>query len=84
MRNRMIDFEKEFGFPLTWKLEAKFHRFNINKKCQGYNGYALMPHKYAGKPLINFSNICKHCLNTFSTRQIEDLKFWLIIRRLKN
>jgi len=78
----LIDFQEEFGYPLTWKIKAKFHRFNINKKCQGYNRYTLISIKYYKQP-ISFKEICKKCLSTFTEQEIKDFKFWLIVRKLK-
>jgi len=79
----LIDFQEEFGHPLTWKIEAKLHRFNINKKCQGYNKYTLIPAGF-WMETINLKDICHECLKTFTKQEIEDLKFWLIVRKLKN
>jgi len=79
----MINFKIELGYPLTWKIEAKFHRYKIKKKCQGYNKYTLIPIKYC-KQIINFNDICKNCLNTFNVEEIENLKQYLVLRKLKS
>lgn len=37
---------------------------------------------YPAYPL-SFNMICKKCLSTFTKQEIEDFKFWLIVRKLK-
>lgn len=76
-----MNFNTELRYPLTWKIEAKYHRCTINKKCQGYNKYTLIPAKYYTNP-INLKDICQTCLDTFTPDELKDLKHYLIIRKL--
>ena len=33
--------------------------------------------------ISNFHHICPICLSTLSNKEIEELKFWLVLRKLK-
>ena len=32
---------------------------------------------------ILFKNVCKNCLKCYTNKEIEELKFWLVLRKLK-
>ncbi len=38
---------------------------------------------YSCNPDIQFKAICKSCLSNYTNKEIEELKFWLILRKLK-
>ena len=80
-----MNFNKEFGYPFPSLGQGyilnKYHRYRIlrvNAKC---NRTLTL---WEIRPLIDIqlSNICKKCLSTFSAEEIEDLKHWLILKKL--
>ena len=63
-------------------LRGKIHRFsgitNTTAKCNRW----LILYSVWTKDQMQFSDICKKCLNTFSEEEIEDLKQYLINKKL--
>ena len=79
-----MNFNKEFGYPL-WsdfnveKIVFKYHRYKYPERASSMCSFKLT--LWDLSPTI-FSTICKKCLSTFSEEEIEDLKQYLINKKL--
>lgn len=79
-----MNFNNEFGYPLFGHsiIKYKYHRFHLGST----KIYARCDNKLSlwgpSDQQIQFSYICKKCLSTFSAEEIEDLKHWLILKKL--
>ncbi len=62
---------------------GNFEKFHITDGA----GFPICGGKYgicfSCNPNIQFSYICKSCLSHYTNKEIEELKFWLILRKLK-
>lgn len=77
----MINFNKEFGYPDWGNISKnKWHRFRYSSRMGSCCNLKLILW-YVNEP-IQLSDICKKCLSTFSAEEIEDLKHWLILKKL--
>ncbi len=78
----MIDFDKELGINIVNRYSCKVHRFrsgsHVNCKCD-----RSLWLDHIGNISILFNDICKKCLSTFNAEEIEDLKSYLVLRKLK-
>ena len=75
-----MNFNKEFGYPF-WSedMDFKYHRYKYyNRTITMCNSKLTL---WDLSPTI-LSDICKKCLSTFSAEEIEDLKHWLILKKL--
>ncbi len=79
-----MDFNNEFGYPL-WsdfnakKIVFKYHRYRHYERASSMCSFKLTLWDYLPTLL---SDICKKCLSTFSEEEIEDLKQYLINKKL--
>jgi len=77
----MIDFEFELGVNF-YNYYTKVHRFRSNiRLVSRCNKFLWL--NYISNRSILFNDICKKCLSTFNAEEIEDLKSYLVLRKLK-
>ena len=79
-----IDFEKElaaykFYFGDGWVIHRR-DQINKNHAHCGVWNHTL---SYNYKKGTRYSNICKECLRSYSKEEIEALKHFLIVQKLK-
>jgi len=84
----LINFNKEFGYPRyniiyfhIDVLKFKYHRYRTSKRITSKCNHDIILWIYP-ESKIKLSDICKKCLSTFSAEEIEDLKHWLILKKL--
>ncbi len=90
----MIDFEKEFGHwyeqfspnydyrenPTHHRLKSTTTSSSRNPPICGFNNDVWLSKFYP----IRYKNICKDCLNTYTKKELNDLKQYLIVKKLKS
>lgn len=80
-----MNFNIEIGYPHWKKHSAKYHRYKYDSPKSRCSSRILLWELYMEMKIpepILLSDICKKCLSTFSAEEIEDLKHWLILKKL--
>ena len=80
----MINFENELGYPYWDKTPLlKYHRYRSNEAAYSICHHQLLLWDIKDHRILLFNDICKKCLSTFSAEEIEDLKQFLVLRKLR-
>ena len=85
----MINFEKEFGHWYDY-TKASITDYPIHHRIEKSNHWRIIPicsHEeawLADDQIIKYENICKECLETYTEKEIADLKQYLIVKKLKS
>ena len=77
-----MNFNKEFGYPYWRDMSFKFHRYKPQSARSRCSNQLLWEIYFYVPPPTILSDICKKCLSTFSEEEIEDLKQYLINKKL--
>ena len=80
----MINVNKEFGHPIDNSMNVtdkyKNHRKNSIDYSYCKNSIKICICKLY--PPLNYENLCKNCLKTFTPEEIDEIKYYFIKKKL--